>query len=81
MKNKRIQLIIDQASNAQQFTIPQPENKFREGMFARYEVDVNRVAELMIEECIRNLQSNGYDDAADSVRQHFGENNDNRNNQ
>jgi hypothetical protein len=40
---------------------------------ARHEVDVDRVAELMIEECIRNLQSNGYDDAADSIKQHFGE--------
>jgi hypothetical protein len=71
--NKRIKLIIDQASNAQKFTVPKPENKFREGMFARYEVDVDRVAELMIEECILNLQSNGYSDAADSVKQHFGE--------
>jgi hypothetical protein len=77
MKNKRIQSIINQASNAQKFTIPQPENVFREGMFARYDVDVDRVAELMIEECIRNLESNGYDDAAESVKQHFGEKNDN----
>jgi hypothetical protein len=71
--NKRIKSIIDQASNAQKFTVPKPENKFREGMFARYKVDVDRVAELMIEECILNLQSNGYSDAADSVKQHFGE--------
>ena len=77
MKNERIRSIIDQASNAQKFTIPQPENVFREGMFTRYDVDVNRVAELMIEECIRNLESNGYDDAAESVKQHFGENDDN----
>jgi hypothetical protein len=76
MMNKRIRSIIDQASNAQKFTIPQPENVFREGMFARYEVDVNRVAELMIEECVRNLESNGYDDAAAAVKQHFGEEND-----
>ena len=69
----KIKEIIEQASNAQKFTIPQPENVFREGMFARYEVDVNRVAELMIEECIRNLESNGYDDAAAAVKQHFGE--------
>ena len=69
----KIKEIIEQASNAQKFTIPQPENVFREGMLARYEVDVNRVAELMIEECIRNLQLNGYDDAAASVKQHFGE--------
>ena len=73
----KIKEIIEQASNAQKFTIPQPENVFREGMFTRYEVDVDRVAELMIEECIRNLQSNGYDDAAESVKQHFGEKNDN----
>jgi hypothetical protein len=71
--NKRIKSIIDQASNAQKFTLLKPENKFREGMFARYDVDVNRVAELMIEECILNLESNGYSDAADSVKQHFGE--------
>jgi hypothetical protein len=70
--NKRIKSIIDQASNAQKFTLLKPENKFREGMFARYDVDVNRVAELMIEECILNLESNGYSDAADSVKQHFG---------
>jgi hypothetical protein len=75
--NTVIKSIIDQASNAQKFTIPQPENVFREGMFARYDVDVNRVAELMIEECIRNLESNGYDDAAEAVKQHFGENDDN----
>jgi len=75
--NTVIKSIIDQASNAQKFTIPQPENVFREGMFARYEVDVNRVAELMIEECIRNLESNGYDDAAEAVKQHFGGNDDN----
>ena len=75
--NTVIKSIIEQASNAQKFTVPQPENVFREGMFARYEVDVDRVAELMIEECIRNLESNGYDDAATSVRQHFGEKNDN----
>ena len=71
--NTVIKSIIDQASNAQKFTIPQPENVFREGMFAQYEVDVARVAELMIEECIRNLESNGYDDAAASVKQHFGD--------
>ena len=70
--NTVIKSIIEQASNAQKFTIPKPENVFREGMLARYEVDVDRVAELMIEECIRNLQANGYDDAADSVKQHFG---------
>ena len=75
--NERMKSIIDQASNVQRFTLPKPENKFREGMFARYEVDVDRVAELMIEECIRNLQANGYDDAAESVKQHFGEKNDN----
>ena len=71
-KVNKIEEIIEQASNAQKFTRPKPENVFREGMFARYEVDVNRVAELMLEECIRNLQSNGYDDAADSVKQYFG---------
>jgi 5'-3' exonuclease len=75
--NTVIKSIIEQASNAQKFTVPKPENKFREGMFARYEVDVDRVAELMIEECIRNLELNGYDDAAESVKQHFGENDDN----
>ena len=75
--NTVIKSIIEQASNAQKFTVPKPENKFRESMFARYEVDVDRVAELMIEECIRNLQLNGYDDAATSVKQHFGEKNDN----
>ena len=75
--NTVIKSIIEQASNAQKFTVPKPENKFREGMFARYEVDVDRVAELMIEECIRNLESNGYDDAATAVKQHFGEKNDN----
>ena len=75
--NTVIKSIIEQASNAQKFTVPQPENVFREGMFVRYEVDVDRVAELMIEECIRNLQLNGYDDAATSVKQHFGEKNDN----
>jgi hypothetical protein len=71
--NERIKSIITEASGKFKRTVLQPENKFYEGVMARHEVDVDRVAELMIEECIRNLQSNGYDDAADSIKQHFGE--------
>jgi hypothetical protein len=71
--NHLIKDIIAEASGKFKRTVLQPENKFYEGVMARYEVDVERVAELMIEECIRNLQSNGYDDAAESVKQHFGE--------
>ena len=70
--NPLIKDIIDEASGRFKRTIPKPENKFYEGVMARHEVDVERVAELMIEECIRNLQLNGYDDAAGSVKQHFG---------
>jgi hypothetical protein len=71
--NHLIKDIIAEASGKFKRTVLQPENKFREGVMARYEVDVERVAELMIEECIRNLESNGHDDAAAAVKQHFGE--------
>jgi len=71
--NPVIKEIIAEASGKFKRTVLQTENKFYEGVMARHEVDVDRVAELMIEECIRNLQSNGYDDAADSIKQHFGE--------
>ena len=68
--------IIAEASGKFKRTILEPENKFYEGMMAQHKVDAERVAELMIEECIRNLQSNGYDDAVVSIKQHFGEEND-----
>jgi hypothetical protein len=71
--NPVIKDIVAEASGKLKRTVLQPENKFYEGVMARHEVDVERVAELMIEECIRNLQSNGYDDAAEAVKQHFGE--------
>jgi hypothetical protein len=71
--NHLVKDIIAEASGKFKRTVLQPENKFYEGVMARHEVDVERVAELMIEECIRNLQSNGYDDAAEAVKQHFGE--------
>jgi hypothetical protein len=71
--NPVIKDIIAEASGKLKRTVLQPENKFYEGVLARHEVDAERVAELMIEECIRNLESNGYDDAADSIKQHFGE--------
>jgi hypothetical protein len=73
--NKRIKSIIDQASNAQKFTIPQPENVFREGMFARYEVDTERVAELMIEECCRQFADDEAVTGAfvkQRLKEHFG---------
>ena len=70
--NPLIKDIIDEASGRFKRTVLKPENKFYEGVLARHEVDAERVAELMIEECIRNLQSKGYDNAAASVKQHFG---------
>jgi hypothetical protein len=68
----KIKEIIEKSSNTAKYTIPQPENIFREGMLTKYEVDVNQVAELMIEECINNLTLNGYDDAAEAIKRHFG---------
>ena len=72
----KIKEIIERASNVQKFTIPQPENVFREGMLARYEVDVNRVAELMIEECCRQFADEEAVTGAfvkQRLREHFGE--------
>jgi hypothetical protein len=54
--NKQIKLIIEQASNISEHTIPKPENVFREGMLARHEVNIERVAQLMIEECCRQFE-------------------------
>ena len=71
----KIKEIIEQASNAQKFTIPQPENVFREGMFTRYEVDVDRVAELMIEECCRQFADEEAVTGAfvkQRLKEHFG---------
>jgi len=69
-----VKTIIESASNASKFTIPKPENKFREGMLVKYEVNVEGVAEAMIQECINTLTVNGYDDAADVIKKTFGEN-------
>jgi hypothetical protein len=68
-----VKTIIENASNASKFTIPKPENKFREGMLVKYQVDVDKVAEAMIQECINTLTVNGYDDAADVIKKTFEE--------
>ena len=36
------------------------------------QVDQQRFAELIVEECMSNLHLNGYDDAMNQVKQHFG---------
>jgi spore germination protein YaaH len=36
-------------------------------------VDNEVLTELMIEECVNSLRSNGYDDAAQLIEQHFKE--------
>jgi hypothetical protein len=38
----------------------------------KYQVDTERLAELIIEECINTLSLNGYDDAMESIKKHFG---------
>jgi hypothetical protein len=34
--------------------------------------NVNTIAELIVQECLANLYLNGYDDAMNQVKQHFG---------
>lgn len=34
--------------------------------------NVNIIAELVVKECLANLYLNGYDDAVNQVKQHFG---------
>ena len=36
------------------------------------QVDQQLFAELIVEECMSNLHLNGYDDARNQVKQHFG---------
>ena len=36
------------------------------------QVDQQLFAELIVEECMSNLHLNGYDDAMNQVKQHFG---------
>ena len=67
-----IKELIEKASNASRHTIPRPENMFREGLLMKYQVDTERLAELIIEECINTLSLNGYDDAMESIKKHFG---------
>ena len=36
------------------------------------QVDQQLFAELIVEECMSNLHLNGYDDAINQIKQHFG---------
>ena len=36
------------------------------------QIDQNLFAELIVKECMSNLHLNGYDDALNQVKQHFG---------
>ena len=36
------------------------------------QIDQQLFAELIIQECVSNLHLNGYDDAMNQVKQHFG---------
>ena len=36
------------------------------------QIDQNLFAELIVKECISNLHLNGYDDALNQVKEHFG---------
>ena len=38
---------------------------------------LEQFADLIVEECVSNLRLNGYDDAAETIVKHFGEENDN----
>ena len=74
--NQRVKDIIAEASGKFKRTVLQPENKFYEGVMARYEVDVERVAELMIEECCRQFADEVAVTGAfvkQRLREHFGE--------
>ena len=73
--NQRVKDIIDEASGKFKRTVLQPENKFYEGVMARHEVDAERVAELMIEECCRQFADEEAVTGAfvkQRLREHFG---------
>jgi spore germination protein YaaH len=71
--NKLTKRLIEEASGKVKRAIPQPENKFREGVMARHVLDSEMLTELMIEECVNSLRLNGYDDAAQMIENHFKE--------
>jgi hypothetical protein len=67
-----IKELIEKASNTVKHTVPKPENIFREGMLMRHEIDTELLVKLTIKECINTLSLNGYDDAMESIKKHFG---------
>jgi len=73
--NHLVKDIIAEASGKFKRTVLQPENKFYEGVMARHEVDAERVAELMIEECCRQFADEEAVTGAfvkQRLREHFG---------
>jgi hypothetical protein len=71
--NEKIKLLGEQAIHYAA-SRPMPELKDRDlyldNLFEKF-------AELIVEECVSNLRLNGYDDAAETIVKHFGEENDN----
>jgi hypothetical protein len=65
MKNKEFEELAKQAF---QYAADQAseDGKGSLGVFA------DKYAELIIQECISNLYSNGYDDAMNQIKKHFG---------
>jgi hypothetical protein len=65
--NEKIKLLSEQATRNVESA-----NSYHNWVF-----DKDLFAQLIVEECVSNLRLNGYDDAAETIVKHFGEENDN----
>ena len=70
--NQRIRELADEAVTRVALRCEGSMESDKHGEWIRYD-DLEKFAELMVQDCIRILHSNGYDDAAKCLQEiHFG---------
>ena len=70
--NQRIKELADEAVTRVALRCEGSMESDKHGEWIRYD-DLEKFAELMVQDCIRTLHSNGYDDAAKCLQDiHFG---------
>ena len=70
--NQRIRELADEAVTRVALRCEGSMESDKHGEWIRYD-DLEKFAELMVQDCIRTLRSNGYDDAAKCLQDiHFG---------
>jgi hypothetical protein len=69
--------LVEQSKNIVRLTIPNSGEKFRQGIFATHDFDLEKYSELIVLECAKIIESQDVDPSfklrmSTAIKQHFG---------